>query len=229
MKNLEERLQRRERDKTKGLSCKGISRLALRGKQRLCILFVPQEGILTSLKVISPPLENAWSKFSRMKRKHNLYSSLHVADYMYFAWFHCIFHNFFSHEPLGERLHIFFKDLLKFHLVNMRSTYNLILVSCIQFSDSTLTYMTLGLIYFSERSPAAGGEGAEEDSEGLLHSLNKRCWHLRVGRWKQRSQKGDTFRVSFEGELVRPAEELDVGWEGRRGNKDDIYSFFFPF
>lgn len=29
------------------------------------------------------------------------------------------------------------------------------------------------------------------------------------------------IRVSFEGELVRPAEELDVGWEGRRGNKDD--------
>lgn len=59
MKNLEERLQRSEWDKTKGLSCKGISRLALRGKQRLCILFVPQEGILTFLKVISPPLENA--------------------------------------------------------------------------------------------------------------------------------------------------------------------------
>ena len=52
--------------------------------------------------------------------------------------------------------------------------------------------------------------------------MNKRWQYLGVGWWKERWQKVDRFRISFEGELVRLLKNWMWAGRGNSGTKDSI-------
>lgn len=78
------------------------------------------------------------------------------------------------------------------------------------------------MIYFSERSRAAVwrrmGTGRQLGATMQFEQKMAVSWS-RVVEVEMR------FRISFEVELVRPAEELDVGWEGEKRN----YRWYLEF